>query len=466
MQNTPQNLPHPSDIESLFRYQVISIILAQEQMGQLRPQAVKSVADMVHATLDNVMKKVSPRTLYRWLAAFEAHGFAGLQSAQRSHTPDSVVIPENVSNFIKQEKIADPQASVPELIRRAKESGLTGPEQSIHRATVWRSLKRMAVDTSRSKARKDRDCRRFSFPHRMDMVMCDGKHFRAGVARLRRVALFFIDDASRVVLDVKVGTTENTQLFLNGLYLTLVHHGLMTTLFVDNGSGFIAHDAIDVLRNLNILFIHGTAGYPQGRGKIERFNRTASDQMLRLLDGNPDIDPDCASLELRLRHYLHGQYNHTPHESLDGMTPWSRFVGDPKPMRPYRHAEALHPAFILKKQRSVSNDHVISFNGIHYEAPRGLAGTKIILHHNALDDSVEIFHQNRMVRLTPLDAHTNARDKRAKNVSPCDQIAPQNITKTSTQMAFDRDHRPIVGADGGFPIPQNSSKINQENFEP
>ena len=465
MQNTPNKPLHQPNADALFRYQVVSTILAQEQMGQLRPQAIQTVAEMVLTTPNNTAKKVSPRSLYRWLAAFEARGFEGLQSAQRPHTPSSVVIPATVTNFLKQEKMADPQASVPELIRRASGSKLIEPDQSIHRTTAWRSLQRMGVDTTRARARKDRDCRRFSFPHRMDMVMCDGKHFRAGAARLRRVALFFIDDTSRTVLGVKVGTAESTELFLNGLYQILHRYGTMTTLFVDNGSGFIAHDAIDVLRNLNILFIHGTAGYPQGRGKIERFNRTASDQMLRLLDGNPDIDPDCAALELRLWHYLHGQYNQTPHGSLDGHTPWSRFKDDPTPLRFHQPPETLLKAFVLNRSRSVSNDHVISFNGVRYEVPRGLASSKITIQHNPLDNSVAILHQNRTVRLSPLDAQANARDKRAKTAAP-DEEPARNISKTSAQMAFDREHQPIVGIDGGFPLPKHSSNTSLEKDQP
>lgn len=464
MQNTSNKPPHQPNADALFRYQVVSTILAQEQMGQLRPQAIQTVANMALIAPNNATKKVSPRTLYRWLAAFEARGFEGLKSAQRPHTPSSVVIPKTVTDFLKQEKMADPQASVPELIRRATEMKLIKPNQSVHRATAWRSLQRMGVDTTRARARKNRDCRRFSFPHRMDMVMCDGKHFRAGSARLRRVALFFIDDASRAVLGVKVGTSESTELFLNGLYQTLHRYGTMTTLFVDNGSGFIANDSIDVLRNLNILFIHGTAGYPQGRGKIERFNRTAHDQMLRLLDGNPGIDPDCGALELRLWHYLHGQYNHTPHDSLDGDTPWSRFKDDPTPLRLHQNSETLLKAFVLNRARSVSNDHIISFNGVLYEVPRGLASSKITIQHNPLDNSVAIFHQNRTVRLSPLDAQANARDKRAKTAAP-DEEPARNIRKTSAQMAFDREHRPIVGIDGGFSL-SNPSNTSQEKNQP
>ena len=36
---------------------------------------------------------------------------------------------------------------------------------------------------------------------------------------------------------------------------------------------------------LGALLIHGTTRYPQGHGAIERFHRTAYDQVLRSLDG-------------------------------------------------------------------------------------------------------------------------------------------------------------------------------------
>ena len=55
---------------------------------------------------------------------------------------------------------------------------------------------------------------------------------------------------------------------------------------------------------LGALLIHGTTRYPQGHGAIERFHRTAYDQVLRSLDGAADVDPACAALTLRLRHFL------------------------------------------------------------------------------------------------------------------------------------------------------------------
>ncbi len=451
MQNA-QSPPSEPSVDALFRYQVISQVFVRERNGQVRSKAVKAVARLDHFDADNTLRRVSRRSIYRWLAAFEAQGFSGLSPAKRTPVKDSLVLSRPLIHFFKSQKTDDPLASVPELIRRAQINGLVDPDMSINRVTVWRALQRMGIDTRRRKTPKHRDSRRFAYPHRMQMALCDGKHFRAGAARLRRVALFFLDDSSRMGLQVVVGTSETAKLFLRGVYETILDYGLMEALFVDNGSGFIAHDAIDVLRKLGVLFIHGTAGYPEGRGKIERFNRTAGDQLLRLLDGNPQVDPSCGALELRLRHYLRQQYNLTPHESLAQKTPWSCFGDDEKPLRFAEDQKRLHQAFVLHTKRRVSNDNVVSLDGIAYEVIRGYAGTRLTLHRNTLDGSVAMVHQGRLVRLSPLEPHKNARDKRTSHVS--DKENTQRIwPPSSAQMAFDRDMRPVIDPDGGFAAP-------------
>jgi transposase InsO family protein len=86
------------------------------------------------------------------------------------------------------------------------------------------------------------------------------------------------------------------------------------------------HDTADVIQRLGALLVLGVAGYPAGRGKVEKFNQTALAAVLRTLDGNEDVDPDCGALELRLGHWLHEIYNHTPHEALGRASPadaWS-----------------------------------------------------------------------------------------------------------------------------------------------
>ena len=232
-----------------------------------------------------------------------------------------------------------------------------------------------------------------------------------------------------------VGPSESSLLFLRGLFETILAHGLMDSIFVDNGSGFIAQDSIDVLRKLAVLFIHGTAGYPEGRGKSERFNRTVWELFLRLVDGNPEIDPSCAALELRLNHFLTHQYNMTPHESLKN-TPWACFHDDVKPLRFPESEDRLRQAFVLHARRRVSKDNVISFDGLQYEVIRGHAGCQVTLHRNILDNTISIIHQGRLVRLSALDKHKNARDKRAKPDSKDEKGQKPMAPKSSAQMAL------------------------------
>lgn len=460
MKNDLPLLNEPSD-DALFRYQVLSQVLVREQNGQPRSEAIAAVAAVEHITADRKLRKVSQRSIYRWLAAFESQGFTGLLPAARPHIEDSLVLPAPLIDFFKNQKSEDPWASVPELIRRAAVTGLITPDQLINRVTVWRTLKRMGIDTRRSKKPVDRDSRRFAYPHRMQMVLCDGKHFRAGAARLRRVALFFLDDATRMGLHVVVGTSENAELFLRGLYETMLSYGLMDALFVDRDPGFVATEVSEVLRKLAILYIHGTAGYPQGHGKIERFNRTVKRQVLRHFDGNPEIDPHCGALELRLAHYLRKQYNLTPHESLSQQAPGACFYDDKKPLRFAQSQQRLRQAFILHTKRRVSNDNVLSLDGIFYEVIRGHAQSRVVVHRNVLEGSVAIVHQGRLVRLNPVDLHKNARQKRAKSQGQDKNQDKSALTKSSAQMAFERDMRPVIDADGGFADPQKNLKEDE-----
>ena len=456
MENDPSKPPIRPDPESLFRYSLVSLLLNHEHRGLARPEAIETVAAQRHVDLEGNERSVSTRTLYRWLSDFEQGGPDALMPATRKGGP--VVLSRELLDFFRDQKQADPRTSVPELIRRAGATGRIAADQKIERTTVWRALRHMGVPTNRVKSPKVRDCRRFAYPHRLDMVLCDGKHFRAGVGRLRRVALVFLDDATRFGLEVVVGTSESAALFLRGLYRCILHHGLMTRLFVDNGSGFIALDALAVARKLGVHLIHGSAGYPEGHGKIERFNRTLLEQLLRLLPGNPEIDPDVQALELRLRHFMQARYNHPPHEARDGVTPWARFHQDPRALRVHDHTEQLRQAFVLRESRRVSRDHIVQLDGLAYETPLGLRGQEVVLYRHLLEGTVSLLHEGHLVQLAGVDLPANARDRRARGQDEPSTPAPP---ASAAQIAFDQAYRPVVDAEGG--LSENPTSKTEEN---
>ena len=70
--------------------------------------------------------------------------------------------------------------------------------------------------------------------------------------------------------------------------------------------------AFTICARIGVSLIHGRARYPQGRGKIERFNQTCLNDLLRAIAQDPLADPDCKALEHRINHYISAMYNLRP----------------------------------------------------------------------------------------------------------------------------------------------------------
>lgn len=448
-----------TDPEAAFRFLLVSRVRAEVGTGRPVTETVRRLAAETHVDFSGARRTVGARTLFRWLAAWEESGLAGLARKPRKGTESSTVLPAELLAFAAKEKDDDPQASVPELIRRARLLGIVGEDVPVDRSTLYRALRRMGVTMKRRKTSGGREKRRFAWSHRMQLVLADGKHFRVGPKRLKRVAIFYLDDATRMGLDVVVGTSESTVLFLTGLHLVVRRYGKMVVVYLDGGPGFVSEDTARVLGHLGIHLVIGTARYPEGHGAVERFNRTAKAGVLRHLDGRPDVDPDPGALTLRLRHWLRTVYNRSPHEFLDGATPEERFLADERELRIPESDEDLDSKFFVTEPRKVSEDHVVPLDGVDYETPAGHAGTRVTLYRHVLRGTVHLLHEGRLVRLHPVDLAENAKGRRARKTKELPPAAP---TRGAADMAFTNDFGPVVDADGGFDDPEEEEKEEEE----
>jgi transposase len=304
--------------------------------------------------------RLSVRSVYRWLRAHEEKGIAGLQRSPRRSRGVSRVLPDSLLTFFRTEKELDRYASVPELLRRARNMGVIGIEEPINRVSAWRACRRMELPFMHGPKKQEAAWRRFAYPHpyRMMMVLAYGQHFRASTGRTRRVALFFIDEATNLGLHVVVGTAESASLFLRGIYEVLARYGLLDLLYLDHGPGFIADDTAAACAKLGIYLVLGTNNYPEGHSKIERFNQSVLAPMLRGLNGVAEISDDCGTLEDRLGHHLNHRYNRQPHEALNGATPLERFEADPRALRFAQSDAELRQRFVL--HQNLASDQQMS----------------------------------------------------------------------------------------------------------
>jgi hypothetical protein len=285
----------------------------------------------------------------------------------------------------------------------------------------------------------------------MMMVLCDGKHFRAGPWRRKRVAFFFLDDATRMGLEVVVGTSECTELFARGLYLLVRRWGIADMLYLDRGPGFIAADSARLCRQCSILPVLGQARCPQCHGKIEKFNQYAKHNLLRGIT-DPGVDDRPEALELRARHFLLEQYNHRPHEALGGQSPAQRWAADERELRTLGSQADLEQRFLLTDKRSVSLDNVLSCDGVAYELPRGYAGSSIVIYRSVLQQTVSILHEGRLLALHPVDLAANASARRGAG-RPSEQEPSTPPVLSAARLAFERDLSPVTDAEGGFVRP-------------
>jgi putative transposase len=437
--------------EALWRYQWVAQIETRVLAGEALPRAIAGV--QTHPRRDPRGRERIPsvRTLYRWVAAYREGGLAGLEPRERPRVETSQVLSAELLGLLRTAKLADPELSVPDLIALARQRGVLGAEEPVCRTTVWRACRRMGLPLTRAQALASADTRRFAYPHRMMMVLADGKHFRAGARRRRRVALSFLDDATRFGLAAVVGPSETTELFLRGLHRLLGRHGLPNALYLDHGPGFVSNDTEAVLARLGRRLVHGRARYPEGHGKIERYHRTLQHKLLRTLDGHPEADPDCGALTLRLLHWLREVYNHTPHESLGGETPAERFHRDERPLTRPRDRPWLDAQFTTTEERTVAKDHVVSVDGTLYEVPRACRG-RIALTRHLLSGTLTVRADGREVEIHPVEPTHNAFERRARP-SRAEPAEPKPPAATPAQRAFDDDFGPLVGPDGDYPEP-------------
>lgn len=433
--------------EVLYRFSVISQILTLVKSGTPRPQAIEQVALRPHFDTDGQRRSITVRTLYRWLHDFDAEGSAGLVNAPRPRLEGSLVLSTRFIDFLRTETKDDDEASIPELIKRAEQYGIIQDRKMICRQTVYRVCRRIGIAVCRKKKSRNRDMRRFAYPNRMLMVLCDGKHFRAGAKRLKRLGYFFLDDATRKVLHAVCGTSENSELFMRGFYEMITKYGLPAAVFLDKGPGFIAKDAGRVAAALNIPFIFGETRYPEGHGKVEKLNQTALKALLRNL-ANPEIDPGLGALELRIQHYFDVGYNNEPHGAFKGKaSPAERFAIDERPLEFPESDHRLRAAFAIPVTRKVTADSVVSFKSAFYEMPRGYARQWVTIYHHLLERTIGFIHDGRMITLSPPDLEKNARLKRTK---PKRKKQVKRLIKTAADLSFEKDFGPIVGPDGGF----------------
>ena len=100
--------------EALFRFQIVAQVRSRMLAGESQGEAVRAVAKVAHHFAPSERpRRVSPRSIYRWLSDYREGGLERLETTPvpQMEAPSKVLSP-SLLKFMQKEKEKDPKASV------------------------------------------------------------------------------------------------------------------------------------------------------------------------------------------------------------------------------------------------------------------------------------------------------------------------------------------------------------------
>lgn len=232
---------------------------------------------------------------------------------------------------------------------------------SLNRETVRNWLRQRSITTSLRKKR----------PHRRkrerrsclgELLQFDGSYHDWFEGRGAECCLLnCVDDATgRVYL--KFALSENTQDVLLTMWEYVNKYGIPRSIYTDRASVYYARGKLTdfgrAMKQLNIELI--IAKSPQAKGRVERFNRTLQDRLIKALrrEGISNI----AEANKYLQKNFIREFN-------------QRFAVNPELSDVHRTAKdyKLEDIFCYKTYRQVRNDYTINLNGGYIQLLKGIA---------------------------------------------------------------------------------------------
>jgi putative transposase len=244
----------------LFRYSLVRQAADPALSPRQRGSLVRSLASQDHLGPNGDRVRVSRSTLDRWIRAYRAGGFEALVPAPRrveARTPAGLL---ELAEALRVEGPARTASQIARVI--TEQRGWSPSARTIQRHLVRAGLPWRGVEPSRAFGR-------FEATRPNELWIGDALHGPA-VGGRKTYLFAFIDDNSRAFVGYRWGYAEDTLRLEAALRSAMAARGVPESIYVDNGSAFVAHQLLRACATLGVVLVHSRPGRPQGRGKVER----------------------------------------------------------------------------------------------------------------------------------------------------------------------------------------------------
>jgi transposase InsO family protein len=385
---------------ALFRHRLIADAIDAPRGA--RAALLRDVAATEHSAPDGTTVQVTVRTLERWLAAYARHKLAGLVRRPRKDRGRTRSVPRAALDRAIALRKEGPARSTPTLIDILVRSGEVAPG-ALRRSTLDRHMDREGASRRLLHTLGDKRYVRLLFEHPLDFVVGDfhaGPYVRTASGEIRRSELgAFIDHCSRYIPESRYGLSEDLMSVRRGLRALCTAWGTPRRIYVDNGPGYQAERFHFGCSELGIDLCHSRPYKSEGRGSIERFNRTikeAFETEVRLRKEAPTLE----ELNAFWRAWLDERYHRTSH-SETGEPPhdrWHRLY----PMVDARRPDPvlLDEVLRLRAHRTVhGKTSTVEVGGVRFVVDVALRRRKVDVLYDPNDlSSVLVYYDGRRIQ--------------------------------------------------------------------
>lgn len=386
--------------KALFRYRLIADALTAPRGA--RAEILRKVAAEEHLGPSSEAVRVTVRTLERWIQAYGRDKLRGLVRRPRKDRGASRAITTAALERAVALRHEGTHRSTVTLIDILVRAGEVAPG-ALRRSTLDRHLDKMSASRRLLHTLGDKRHVRLCFETVLAFVVGDfhaGPYVRTDTGEVRRTELgAFIDHCSRYVPESRYFMTEDLMGVRIGLRRLCLTGGVPWRLYVDHGPGYQAHRFHFACTQLGIDLCQSKPYTSEGRGVIERFNRTVKDAFeteVRLRKEPPTL----AELNEYWRAFLEERYHRSPH-SETGEAPlerWQRLSA----MTEIRRADPvlLDEVMRLRARRTVhAKTSTVEVGGVRFVVETSLRRRKVDVLYDPNDlGSVLVYFDGRRIQ--------------------------------------------------------------------
>jgi len=398
-------------------------------------------------------RRFHERTLWSWWSAYKGHGLAGLLPRERKDKGVSrEITPELLAAAIEKRKEV-PSRSTKTIIKILECQGVVAKGR-LRRSTLDRHLDLVGQSRRRLRTLGAKRYVRMLFERPNQLWVGDYHEapilFDPTTGRCRTVHMSaFIDHYSKLVVHAEWYTNERLATLEDTLKKALVKRGLADKVYVDNGSVYRSADFAFALDHLGVRLVHSRAYVSEGRGVIERFNRTVAEQF------EPEARAvhicELARLNLLFEGWLEERYHREEHGST-GQAPIDRFAQEGFSPR-WADPVLVADTFRVRVRRKVHpKTSTVEVEGVSFLVESFLRGRWVSVHYDPhrLED-VLVFRKGQRVQ-------------RALVARPNQRPEPPPERPMATEPRF--DYLSALRAEYDRRIVQQAKKVSLVDFTP